>query len=186
MAEKEKKDESPDNALLFRQAMDGVTPLPPTNRMVTVRSFRYTPPRNRTSPSSAIVDTLSDYFPGNDLPTEFLRPGMPRMILHKLRRGQWQIQDTLDLHGFYSHVARRLLLGFLHDATGRRLRFVCVIHGKGWQTGGREGLLKSLVRHWLPQCSEVLAFCEAPQNAGGGGAVWIILKTGTKNKNTFG
>jgi DNA-nicking Smr family endonuclease len=76
-----------------------------------------------------------------------------------------------------------MLLEFLSDAIQHGQRFVCVIHGKGWQTGGKEGVLKSRVRHWLAQYSEVLAFCEAPQNAGGSGAVWVLLKTGDQSKS---
>ncbi len=98
------------------------------------------------------------------------------MTLRKLRRGQWPVQDNLDLHGLASDAARRLLLEYLREATLHGLRCVCVIHGKGWQTGGGEGILKIRVRHWLTQCAEVLAFCEAPPNAGGGGAVRVLLK----------
>ena len=74
------------------------------------------------------------------------------------------------------HHARKLLLEFLHDATQSGLRYVCVIHCKGWHADGGEGILKIRVRHWLTQCAEVLAFCEAPQDAGGGGAVLVLLK----------
>lgn len=100
------------------------------------------------------------------------------MTLRKLRRGTWPVQDSLDLHGLSSDAARKLLLEFLRNASQRDLRCVCVIHGKGRHTGG-EGLLKIRTRHWLAQCAEVLAYCEAPLNAGGGGAVWMLLKTGT-------
>lgn len=99
------------------------------------------------------------------------------MALRKLRRGQFPLQDSLDLHGLTSNEARKLLLEFLRDAAQHDLRCVCVIHGKGWQTGGGEGILKTRVRHWLTQCAGVLAFCEAPSNAGGGGAVRVLLKT---------
>ena len=98
------------------------------------------------------------------------------MTLRKLRRGQFPLQDSLDLHGLTSDAARKLMLEFLRDAKQRGLRHVCVIHGKGWQAGGGEGVLKIRVRHWLTQCAEVLAFCEAPSNAGGGGAVLVLLK----------
>jgi DNA-nicking Smr family endonuclease len=64
---------------------------------------------------------------------------------------------------------------FLHEAGANGLRCVNIIHGKGWRSEGREGLLKTLTRHWLTQHAAVLAFCEAPQHAGGGGAVWVLL-----------
>lgn len=97
------------------------------------------------------------------------------MALRKLRREP--MQDSLDLHGLNSDDARKLLQSFLQQASQRGLRHVCVIHGKGWQPGGGEGILKIRARHWLTQCAEVLAFCEAPPGEGGGGAVLVLLKT---------
>lgn len=181
---KKKKDQSaPVNSDLFQQALGGVIPLPPSNRIPLSKPLRRAPPRSSVIPTNLIEDTLSDNDAGADVPTEFLRSGMSRMTLRNLRRGRWPMQDTLDLHGFQSDAARKMLLEFLSDAMQHNLRFVCVIHGKGWQTGGKEGVLKSRVRHWLAQYSEVLAFCEAPQNAGGSGAVWVLLKAGGQSKS---
>ena len=161
---------------LFRQSLDGVTPLPPSGRITThlppARAARITP----KSEPAKIQDNLSDHGAGDAPLTEFLRPGISRMTLRKLRRGQWPIQDSIDLHGLSSDAARKLLLEFLRDATQHGLRCVCVIHGKGWHTDGGEGILKIRARHWLTQCVEVLAFCEAPPNEGGSGAVKVLLK----------
>ncbi|CAH1905622.1 Smr domain-containing protein [Candidatus Nitrotoga sp. HW29] len=180
-----KKEDQPASidAELFQQALDGVIPLPPSDRIPLVQPLRRVLSRGTVVSTRLIEDTLSDNDTGGDVPTEFLRSGMSRMILRKLRRGRWPMQDTLDLHGFHSDAARKRLLEFLRDAVQHRLRFVCVIHGKGWQAGGKEGVLKSRVRYWLPQYSEVLAFCEAPLNAGGSGAVWVLLKAGGQSSD---
>ncbi|MFZ1548205.1 MAG: Smr/MutS family protein [Candidatus Nitrotoga sp.] len=184
---KKKKDQpAPINAELFQQALDGVIPLPPSNRISLAQPLRRVPPRSTVIPTNLIKDTLSDNDVGGDVPTEFIRSGMSRMALRNLRRGRWPMQDTLDLHGFHSDAARKLLLEFLSDAIQQSLRFVCVIHGKGWQPGGKEGVLKCRVRHWLSQYSEVLAFCEAPQNAGGSGAVWVLLKASGQSNDIPG
>ncbi|MBI5435669.1 MAG: Smr/MutS family protein [Nitrosomonadales bacterium] len=179
---KNKKEQpAPPDTELFRQALDGVTPLAPSNRATTQLSPPHSPPLaspvHKPEPAQ-IQDTLSDHGAGDTLLTEFMRSGISRMTLRKLRRGQWPVQDSLDLHGLNSDAARKLLLEFLRDATQNGLRHVCVIHGKGWHTDGGEGILKIRVRHWLTQCAEVLAFCEAPPNAGGGGAVLVLLKSG--------
>ena len=166
---------APPDTELFRQALDGVVPLAPSDRIAPPKPPRRIP-KHRITPSP-IPDTLSDHGANDEPLTEFLRPGISRMILRKLRRGQLPLQDSLDLHGLSSDEARKLLLEFLHHATRSGLRHVCVIHGKGWQAGGGEGILKTRTRHWLTQCAEVLAFCEAPPNAGGGGAVFVLLKT---------
>lgn len=166
------------DAELFRQAVDGVVPLTPSNRIAPPKPARRTPQHTTATPLPAIADNLSDHGAGEVALTEFLRPGISRMVLRKLRRGQLPLQDSLDLHGLSSDEARTLLLQFLHDATQRGLRQVCIIHGKGWRPDGGEGILKIRTRHWLTQCAAVLAFCEAPPDAGGGGAVLVLLKSG--------
>lgn len=163
------------DAELFRQALDGVTPLAPSGRIAPAKPA----PRAlaRTLPPPPVADTLSDHGTGEAPLGEFLSNGLSRMTLRRLRRGQFPVQDTLDLHGLSSDAARRLLLEFLRDASGRGLRCVCIIHGKGRHTQTGEGVLKTRTRHWLTQCAEVLAFCEAPPNWGGGGAVLTLLRT---------
>ncbi len=170
---KEKPEQETD---LFRQALEGVTPLPPPDRIAPTPKPRK--PTVRAIPEfPEVTDNLSDHGAGDTAITEFLRPGLNRMTLRKLRRGTWPPQDNLDLHGLNSDDARRLLVEFLHHATQRGLRCVDVIHGKGWRSEGRDGILKVHTRHWLTQHARVLAFCEAPPDAGGGGAVWVLLKS---------
>jgi DNA-nicking Smr family endonuclease len=161
---------------LFRQALEGVTPLPPPSRITPVTTPRKTTKR-ATSAATEVADTLSDHGAGDTAIASFLRSGLNRMTLRKLRHGAWPIQDELDLHGLNSDAARKLLVEFLHDASQRRLRCINVIHGKGWRSEGRDGILKVHTRHWLTQHPQVLAFCEAPAQAGGGGAVWVLLKS---------
>ena len=172
---KQPKQPHPDTEL-FRQALDGVVPLTPSDRIAPQKPPRRIP-KHRPTPPPPRVDTLTDHGAADEPLTEFLRPGISRMVLRKLRRGQFPLQDSLDLHGLNSDEARQLLLEFLCEATQQGLRHVCVIHGKGWQAGGGEGVLKTRTRHWLTQCAEVLAFCEAPPHAGGGGAVLVLLKS---------
>ncbi len=169
------KDRPDQDADLFRQALEGVTPIAPPDRIAPTAKPRQFTGRDTTDPT-AVADNLSDFGAGDTAITEFLRPSLNRMTLRKLRRSIWPPQDDLDLHGLNSDAARKLLAEFLHDATQRGLRCVNVIHGKGWRSEGRDGILKVHTRHWLAQHAQVLAFCEAPQNAGGGGAVWVLLK----------
>ncbi|MDH2915798.1 MAG: Smr/MutS family protein [Gallionella sp.] len=164
---------------LFRQALEDVVPLKPSDRVVPSPK----PSRTKDSlPFSApIADDLSDHGAGDTAATEYLSNGLNRMTLRKLRRADWPPQDSLDLHGLNNDAARKLLVTFLHHATQCGLRCVNVIHGKGWRSEGRDGILKVHTRHWLKQHAQVLAFCEAPPNAGGGGAVWVLLKTKDKS-----
>lgn len=164
---------------LFRQAMAGVTPITPKQRAPDIKPAKPVP-IPRTSQQIPASNFFSDHG-ANDIPaTSFLRPGLNSMTLRKLRRGTWPIQDEIDLHGHTVEEARRRLFSFLNHAVQQNFRCVNVIHGKGWQAGGAEGVIKIHTRHWLTQFSQVLAFCEPPANAGGGGAVWVLLKSNNK------
>ncbi|HMH19585.1 MAG TPA: Smr/MutS family protein, partial [Burkholderiales bacterium] len=50
------------------------------------------------------------------------------------------------------------------------------VHGKGLRSPRREPVLKGKVQQWLAQRDEVLAFCQAPGNQGGSGALLVLLK----------
>ena len=106
----------------------------------------------------------------------FLRNGLGHDVLRKLRRGHWVVQDVVDLHGLNREQARLALAGFLGLCAKRGACCVRVIHGKGLRSAGRKPVLKEKVRQWLAQRSEVLAFCQAPVNLGGSGALLVLLK----------
>ncbi len=178
------KDQPEQDEDLFRQLLDDVTPLKPSDRRTPSPAPRK-PHKRNISLEAEIADTLSDHGAGDIAPTEYLSNGLNRMTLRKLRRGDWPVQDELDLHGLNSDEARKLLTSFLHQAMQQGLRCVNVIHGKGWHSEHGEGLLKRLTRHWLIQHPQVLAFCDAPLQAGGSGAAWILLKS-TVRKNDSG
>ncbi len=171
-----------DALALFRQATAGATPLKADSR-ITPES-RLPPP----VPVQSLLDAheaLAESFDGpvtvdhamdtGDEPV-YLRTGVPRSVLRKLRRGHWVIQDVLDLHGFTRDQARLALAEFLARSRQRGLRCVRVIHGKGLGSPGREPVLKTKVKTWLALRDEVLAYCQAPSHLGGGGALLVLLK----------
>ena len=164
-----------DDAALFRAAIGEVTPLPQQNRIIPQRPPHKTWRRHNGIPV-AIPDTLSD-FSGSESQDEYLSNGLSRMMLRKLRRGHWPIQDRLDLHGLNTDAARKLLQDFLHEARQNGLRCVLVIHGKGMNSRNGEAVLKLNTRHWLIQHPQVLVWCDAPPQEGGGGAVLALLRT---------
>jgi len=105
----------------------------------------------------------------------FRRPGISLDVLTRLRKGQWAIQDQLDLHGLRRDEAREALVAFVRNADQRGLRCLRVIHGKGHGSPGREPVLKSKVHRWLAQRQEVIAFTQATGPQGGAGAVIVLL-----------
>ena len=105
----------------------------------------------------------------------FRRPGISLDVLTRLRKGQWAIQDQLDLHGLRRDEAREALVAFVRNADQRGLRCLRVVHGKGHGSPGREPVLKSKVHRWLAQRQEVIAFTQATGPQGGAGAVIVLL-----------
>ena len=106
----------------------------------------------------------------------FLREGLSRQVLRKLRRGHWVVQDNLDLHGMNRVQAAASVAQFLRRCRALRLRCVRIVHGKGLGSRNREPVLKGKLRKWLAVRDEVLAFCQAPAADGGAGAVLVLLK----------
>ncbi|WP_394807804.1 Smr/MutS family protein [Nitrosomonas sp.] len=182
MAKKDSaKDE--DEMALFHAAMRDVVPLPATDKLAPSSSKVPPIPRKEKYPEQAVTeDTLSDHIAmeieaGDEW--SYLRPGMSHQTLRRLRRGYWGIQDNLDLHGFTRDEARQELSAFLGMCAQRKYRCVRVIHGKGLSSKNREPVLKIRIGNWLMQRADVLAFCQAKLEDGGGGAILILLKVST-------
>ena len=176
-----KKRAAPD-ADLFREAVRDVKPIAPVNRVEPYRTPAPPVPAKRLEDESAVLDELARLAvrEGDDADWEeelsFLRPGLPRDILRKLRRTHWVIQDHLDLHGLTGDQAVAETAIFLADCKRRGLRCVRIVHGKGLRSQGREPVLKRRIRKLLARRDEVLAFVEPRAIHGGGGAVVVLLE----------
>jgi len=190
----------PEAAELLRAALAGVQPLAPANRAALIRPKPDPIPEQRLRDEQQVLraakqvplggaakqvplggDTLSDdtaWERGLESGEELLfrRDGLSQQHVRKLRRGHWKIQDHLDLHGLTSPEARVLTAAFLAHAVRNGLRCVRIVHGKGLGSPHREPVLKKKLAGWLAQRDEVLAYCQAPQPEGGGGAVLVLLR----------
>lgn len=167
---------------LFRQAMQGVTPLAPTHQHVAPVTHPAPVAMQRIKDEkAALVESLSDHFDVESLletddRLSWRRDGIGPDVVRKLRRGHWILQDELDLHGATREIARELLNAFVHDAFRRGLRCIRVIHGKGLGSVDGQPVLKSKVLAWLIQKDEVLALCQARAQDGGAGALVVLLR----------
>ena len=170
-----------DDLDLFRAEMRDVSPAKPVNRVDPWRPKPSPVPAQRLRDERAVLEELARLGPdGDDIELEddslFLRAGLPREILRKLRRTHWVIQDQLDLHGLASDEAALETASFLAACRRRGLRCVRIIHGKGLRSRGREPVLKRRIRKLLTRRDEVLAFVEPRAVHGGGGAVVVLLE----------
>ena len=62
----------------------------------------------------------------------FLRAGVSRQVLRKLRSGTWVIQDQLDLHGLDRHQARATLVHFPRIARSAAPAACASFTARGW------------------------------------------------------
>ncbi len=171
-----------DDRSLFQEAVRDAKPLPHYGK--ALRKKQAPPPypvQSHLDEQEALRESLAaewtaeDWLDTGDEPN-FLRPGLSRQVLRKLRSGAWVIQHQLDLHGLDRHQAREALAEFLAGCVKRGVRCVRVIHGKGLGSKNREPVLKTKVKHWLTQREEVLAYCQARPVDGGSGALVVLLK----------
>ena len=170
---------------LFRTEMigDGVVPLVSTLR-ATMQKARPKPiPFKRIEDDLAIPADMMKDTSGWDADIEngdlitFKRTGLPTDVLRKLKRGQWIVQASLDLHGLTTEGARTELGRFLAIARHSGIRCVRIVHGKGTRSPNNVAVIRNKVRLSLSRRDEVLAFCDAVPADGGSGAVIVLLKS---------
>lgn len=141
-------------------------------------------PRQRLlDEQAALAASLSDGIDGDGLldsddALSFTRAGVNPLTVRRLRRGQWVIQAQLDLHGMTRDEAREAVSKFIQRAVRDGVRCVRIVHGKGNGSINREPVLKGLVRRWLAQTHDVLAYTQARAADGGAGALIVLLQGG--------
>ena len=117
-----------------------------------------------------------------------------RKAARRLRQGQIEIEARIDLHGMRQHEAHISLRRFLLSCSGRGLRWVLVITGKGGQRRQRDdsfgisesGVLRRNVPMWLSQ-PELRAIGVSSTTAsishGGEGALYIQLRNPDRRRS---
>ena len=110
--------------------------------------------------------------------TEGTAHGVNPAIARRLHRGDFSIQDHIDLHGMRVHEAHEAVDAFLKKSITAGKRAVLVIHGRGLSSPAKP-VLKSKVYQWLttsPWHKWVIAFTSARLCDGGAGASYILLR----------
>ena len=106
----------------------------------------------------------------------FKRPGLQNRVLKKLRRGEYRIEEQLDLHGLVVAQAMKVAARFITNARKRNIRCVRIIHGKGLGSARGNPKIKHNINVLLRHRDDILAFCSALPRDGGTGAVYVLLK----------
>ncbi|MFK5913991.1 MAG: Smr/MutS family protein [Woeseiaceae bacterium] len=110
----------------------------------------------------------------------FARSGIQQKLQKKLKRGDLPIEYELDLHGYTVVEAKSAIYEFIEDCKNQHVRYVHMIHGKGYRSEQKIPVLKTHVAYWLPQHQDVLAFSSCLPKDGGTGAIYVILKSSNK------
>lgn len=168
---------SKDDREIFAEATRDVRPIKGDERVARqLARPRAAARKRRTEESEVLHESLHGALAEPLEETGFRRPGLADQTFRRLQRGEFAVEDEIDLHGLTRAEARSALREFLTAASAGRLGCVRVIHGKGSRSGPQGPVLKQLVHQWLTQWNEVLAFATARARHGGTGAVYVLLR----------
>ncbi|HEX5792227.1 MAG TPA: endonuclease SmrB [Rheinheimera sp.] len=166
---------SAEDSQLFRQSITGARPIA-QDKIPPVAAPRKK--KRRADVLSKPLDEnlfwFSDEFEGyiaDSTSLSWVKAGDDPHLPGRLRRGEFQPQVVLDLHGMTTMQAKTELAGLLAYCEKHQLNCGCVVHGKGL------GILAKKVPNWLIQHPNVRAFHTAPKSWGKHGAVLILLRT---------
>lgn len=173
---------APEDIDLFRVELADAIPLKVKTRAAIHRSRPEPLPLQTRANEIAVLGELLKPPPDDESGLEtgeelrYLRDGLRTDVLRKLRRGEWVLQDELDLHGMTRAEAHTAVAAFVAHAIKHGMRCVRIVHGKGLRSKNREPVLKTQLGRWLAHKDEVLAYCQAKRHDGGSGAVVVLLK----------
>jgi DNA-nicking Smr family endonuclease len=153
------------------------------NRMPIVPEVRHTVISEEAEVLAALSDLVSGVGSFDLTETEEYiegaRVGLDPRLLSRLRRGEFAVQDHLDLHGMIQPDAKQALRDFVIKAVGKGMRTVLIVHGRGLGSPGGRPILKHATAQWLSHGeigAHVHAFSSARPQDGGAGAMYVLLR----------
>ncbi len=165
---------SEEDSQLFRESVTGTRPIPQDKiPPVVSRGKRKTRQEALTEQTGENLFYFSDQFEGfvsDGSSPAYIQPGDDPHLTGRLKRGEFQPQVVLDLHGMSQLEAKTELASLLAYCEKQHFNCACVVHGKGL------GILAHKVPNWLIQHPNVRAFHSAPRSWGRNGALLVLLK----------
>jgi len=105
--------------------------------------------------------------------------GVGPKIMKRLKRGEFSIQDYIDLHGLTKKEAETVVNNFIIQSHQEGLRCVLIVHGRGLGSVDHQPAIKKELPVWFKRGTLkriVLAFVTARPCDGGAGALYVLLK----------
>ena len=180
--------QDPDEVDYFLEAMSDVTPLSGSStKLMRTPDLNKRPAHRARNDELEVLAHLSDLVSGtaemditfSDEYIEGSAQGVSHELMKRLRKGQFPIQDYVDLHGLTKQEAETKVSNFLVQSHRLGLRCVLVVHGRGLNSENHIPVLKERLPVWLSKGHArkiVLAFSTARPYDGGTGALYILLK----------
>jgi DNA-nicking Smr family endonuclease len=162
----------------FGDAMSGVVPLkqatkvpvaPPLRR----RRIEVVAPKVVDDPNKLTLGHVPEV--GSHDTLAWKQDGVQERVFRKLKQGEYEIRGELDLHRKTVKEARVAVYEFLKLGIAKGWRTVLIAHGRG-EKSPTPARMKSYVAAWLTASTDVIAFHSAQRQRGGTGAVYVLLR----------
>jgi len=143
-----------------------------------------------------IIETPDDYYNYSSDPfslehsseyIEWTAPTIDIRIAKRLHKGEFSVQEYLDLHGYTVEDALKLCYEFFYKAINEGKKCIAVIHGRGLSSE-KGPVVKDAFIKWVkrgPFRRYTLAFATAPRTDGGFGVTYILLKRNKLKRKVF-
>lgn len=190
--EKREHREKPDEDQYFLKVMSDVEPLNGSRNIFSrTPNINLRPAHPASDDELEAMTHLSELVSGiaemditfSDEYIEGCVHGFDPKLMKKIKKGQFPVQDYVDLHGLTKQEAEITIRDFLLQSHRLGLRCVLVVHGRGLNSQDNIPVLKERLPVWLnrgPVKKVVLAFSTARPFDGGTGAIYVLLRRRSK------
>lgn len=163
-----------DDFALFREAIKGTkkikqdTFMPKTELTSKVNEVRQL--KEQADTLFYFSDEYEPLLSEIDEKVRYLREDIDPYILKQLRRGDFQPELFLDLHGLTREQAKKELASLIMACEREQVYCASIMTGYGTRA------LKNQIPRWLVQHPKVIALHQAPREWGGDAAILILIE----------
>ncbi|ACL29919.1 endonuclease SmrB [Buchnera aphidicola] len=110
-------------------------------------------------------------------PVSYIRHQSLYNVLKNLKKGRYNPDISIDLHGLTQHQAQQALGELITTCQKEKIFCAHIMHGHG------KHILKKQTPFWLSQHPDIIAFHEAPKFFGSDAAIIVIIEINSLKKN---
>ncbi|WP_392564941.1 endonuclease SmrB [Orbus wheelerorum] len=114
-----------------------------------------------------------------DDPIRYSREDSDPNELKRLKRGFYEPDFFLDLHGLTQNEAKKEIAALIAACTRERASCACIMYGHG------KNILKKQTPMWLAQHPDVICFHQAPKEFGGDAALLVLFDIDKHTESFF-